>query len=120
MTDLTHGGAKTDRGSEKRSRLVAAARKTVHERGVEQTTLALVAAAADVPVGNVYYYFKTKDELLGAVIDAYHNDYANGALRPGSTPDTEGAVEGTRPDLDQRAGPHRHVRLSDRFALLRT
>ena len=71
-----HGGAKTDRGSEKRSRLVAAARKTVHERGVEQTTLAVVAAAADIPVGNVYYYFKTKDELLGAVIDAYHNDYA--------------------------------------------
>jgi TetR/AcrR family transcriptional regulator, transcriptional repressor for nem operon len=31
-------------------------------KGVERTTLADVAQAADVPVGNVYYYFKTKDE----------------------------------------------------------
>ena len=30
-----------------------------------------MAAAADVPVGNVYYYFKTKDELIEAVIDAH-------------------------------------------------
>jgi TetR/AcrR family transcriptional repressor of nem operon len=36
----------------------------------------LVAAAADVPVGNVYYYFKTKDDLLSAVISAYDNDFA--------------------------------------------
>jgi len=24
-----------------------------------------------VPVGNVYYYFKTKDELVAATIDGY-------------------------------------------------
>jgi TetR/AcrR family transcriptional repressor of nem operon len=47
----------------------------VHEQGVERTTLAVVAAAAEVPVGNVYYYFKTKDELLSAVLDDYNNDY---------------------------------------------
>jgi AcrR family transcriptional regulator len=63
------------RGKEKRDRLVAAARKTLHEQGVERTTLALVAAAADVPVGNVYYYFKTKDDLVSAVLDAYNDDY---------------------------------------------
>jgi TetR/AcrR family transcriptional repressor of nem operon len=63
------------RGEEKRDRLVAAARKTLHEQGVARTTLALVAAAADVPVGNVYYYFKTKDDLVSAVLDAYTSDY---------------------------------------------
>ena len=68
-------GQKLGRGKDKRDRLVAAARKTVHEQGVERTTLAVVAAAADVPVGNVYYYFKTKDELLSAVLDAYDGDY---------------------------------------------
>ena len=75
VTDFSQDAVKVGRGTEKRGRLVAAARRTVHERGVEQTTLALVAAAADVPVGNVYYYFKTKDELLAAVLDSYDNDY---------------------------------------------
>jgi TetR/AcrR family transcriptional repressor of nem operon len=77
VTDSVPTGAtpKAGRGKDKRDRLVAAARKTLHEQGVERTTLALVAAAADVPVGNVYYYFKTKDELVSAVLDAYTTDY---------------------------------------------
>jgi len=40
----------------------------------ERTTLADIAQAADVPVGNIYYYFKTKDELVGAVVAAYTSD----------------------------------------------
>ena len=39
-------------------------------RASQATTLAQVAEAADVPPGNVYYYFKTKDDLVRAVIDA--------------------------------------------------
>ena len=38
------------------------------EQGIEKTTLADIAQAADVPVGNIYYYFKTKDELVRAVV----------------------------------------------------
>ena len=37
---------------------------------MESTTLAEIAEAADVPPGNVYYYFKTRDELVRAVIDS--------------------------------------------------
>lgn len=55
----------------KRERLVESARALVHEQGVQRTTLAEVAERADIPAGNVYYYFKTKDELLAAVIDGY-------------------------------------------------
>ncbi len=55
----------------KRERLVAAARALVHEQGVHRTTLAEVAARADVPLGNVYYYFKSKDELVRAVLEGY-------------------------------------------------
>ena len=55
----------------KRERLVAGACRVLHEQGIERTTLADIAAAADVPVGNIYYYFKTKDELVAAVIDAH-------------------------------------------------
>src|ERR1700683_1708235 len=58
----------------KRERLVAAARQVLHEQGVERTTLADIALAAGVPVGNVYYYFKTKDQLVEAAITAYGNE----------------------------------------------
>jgi AcrR family transcriptional regulator len=54
----------------KRERLIASAADLLHRQGVLATTLAHVAHAADVPVGNVYYYFKTKDDLVQAVIDA--------------------------------------------------
>src|SRR5579872_801536 len=55
----------------KRERLVAAACQILHEQGVERTTLADIALAAGVPVGNVYYYFKTKDQLVEAAINAH-------------------------------------------------
>ena len=55
----------------KRDRLVESATALFHEQGVQRTTLAEVAERAQVPLGNVYYYFKTKDALLGAVLDGY-------------------------------------------------
>ena len=50
--------------------LVTAASRVILERGAAATTLALVATEAKVPLGNVYYYFKTKDELVAAVVRA--------------------------------------------------
>ena len=52
----------------KRERLVSAAQDLVHRHGVARTTLAHIAETADVPVGNVYYYFKTKEEIVRAVV----------------------------------------------------
>ena len=63
----------------KRQRLIAAASQLLHQQGVETTTLAGIAQAADVPVGNVYYYFKTKDDIIAAVIEA-HVQQARAAL----------------------------------------
>lgn len=65
MTDSTV----PDRGG-KRKRLIASAGDLLHRQGVLATTLAQVAEAAEVPVGNVYYYFKTKDDLVRAVIES--------------------------------------------------
>jgi AcrR family transcriptional regulator len=56
---------------DKRERLVAAAYELVHRQGVVRTTLADIAEAADVPPGNVYYYFKTKDDIVAAVVQAH-------------------------------------------------
>jgi TetR/AcrR family transcriptional regulator, transcriptional repressor for nem operon len=60
----------------KRERLVESAKGLIHEQGVHRTTLADVAERAEVPLGNVYYYFKSKDELIGAVLDCYKEQAA--------------------------------------------
>ena len=54
---------------DKRTRLIETAMKLAHERGFRETSLADIAEAAHVPVGNVYYYFKTKEELGEAVVE---------------------------------------------------
>jgi AcrR family transcriptional regulator len=55
----------------KRERLVTAAAQMLHQQGVEATTLADIAAAAGVPLGNVYYYFKTKSDIIAAVVEVH-------------------------------------------------
>ena len=70
VPDRRHGQPLPD----KRQRLVEGARLVLHQQGVEKTTLADIAQVADVPVGNVYYYFKTKDQLVEAAIDAQAQD----------------------------------------------
>jgi AcrR family transcriptional regulator len=61
----------TARAAEKRRRLTTEAARVLHRQGVERTTLADIARAAEVPVGNVYYYFKTKDELVLAALSEH-------------------------------------------------
>jgi AcrR family transcriptional regulator len=48
---------------DKRARLIQTAAGLSYQRGFRETTLADIAEAARVPLGNVYYYFKTKEEL---------------------------------------------------------
>ena len=59
---------------DKRTRLTQAAKKLVHEHGLERTTLADIASEAKVPLGNVYYYFKTKDDIGAALIAEHASD----------------------------------------------
>ena len=40
----------------------------IHKQGFNLTTLADIAQEANVPLGNVYYYFKTKESIAEAVI----------------------------------------------------
>ncbi|MFC9471196.1 TetR/AcrR family transcriptional regulator [Nocardia sp. NPDC055002] len=63
----------------KRERLVQAAMRVFYEQGIEKTTIADIAREADVPVGNVYYYFKTKDQFIAAVIEL-HAQVLSGAV----------------------------------------
>ena len=54
--------------SDKRERLISAADTLIHRQGFYRTTLAHIAEEAGVPLGNVYYYFKTKEDICKAVI----------------------------------------------------
>jgi AcrR family transcriptional regulator len=60
----------TPKAIEKRERLVESAKSLFYEQGVSLTTLAEVAERAQVPLGNVYYYFKTKEQIVAAVVDS--------------------------------------------------
>ena len=55
--------------ADKRSRLLNAAVSLAYRDGFGATSLADIASEAEVPLGNVYYYFKTKDEIGEAIVD---------------------------------------------------
>ena len=60
---------------DKRRRLVEAATKLFYEQGFTRTTLAHIAGEADVPLGNVYYYFRTKEAIGEALVEQRLTDY---------------------------------------------
>ena len=56
--------------AEKRQEIVDAARTLFLDVGYESTSMTAIAAAAGVASNTIYWYFKDKDELLVAVLDA--------------------------------------------------
>jgi TetR/AcrR family transcriptional repressor of nem operon len=60
----------------KRDRLIEAAALLFHQKGLTATSLADIATKADIPIGNVYYYFKTKEELALAAIARRKEQFA--------------------------------------------
>ncbi len=55
----------------KRDRLIQAANNLIHHQGYNATTLADIAKEAGIPLGNVYYYFKSKEEIGHAIIEEH-------------------------------------------------
>lgn len=52
-----------------RDQIVAAADQLFYEQGFEHTSFSQIAEAVGISRGNFYYHFKTKDEILDAVIN---------------------------------------------------
>ncbi|MEJ2392248.1 MAG: TetR/AcrR family transcriptional regulator [Gammaproteobacteria bacterium] len=52
-----------------RSRIINAADELFYQQGYDQTSFADIAKAVQISRGNFYYHFKTKDEILQAVIE---------------------------------------------------
>jgi AcrR family transcriptional regulator len=55
------------------SQIVSAAARLFQERGFENTSFQDLAEEAGVPKGNFYYYFRSKDEVLDAVVQSRLN-----------------------------------------------
>lgn len=55
--------------ADNRTRLLQAAEKTTYLYGFGSASIADIAKEAKVPLGNVYYYFKSKDEIGGAIVE---------------------------------------------------
>jgi AcrR family transcriptional regulator len=56
--------------TESRERILAAARKLFLERGYDATTMQDIVAAAGTSIGNAYFYFGSKERLVGEMIEA--------------------------------------------------
>ena len=54
------------RGEQTRTHIVDTALRLFREQGYEATTMRAIASAADVSVGNAYYYFPSKQHLVQA------------------------------------------------------
>ena len=57
-----------EEAQETRSRLIDAAERVFHEKGVAHASLEEIAAAADVTRGAIYWHFKDKAELFDAMM----------------------------------------------------
>lgn len=69
------------KGERTKERIVQAALDLFREHGYEATTMRMVAEAADVSLGNAYYYFASKDLLLQAFYREVHEAHL-AAARP--------------------------------------
>lgn len=60
--------AATDKHSAKRSRIVETATELFSSRGYAATRMQDIAGALDMQAGSLYYYFDSKESLLGAIV----------------------------------------------------
>jgi AcrR family transcriptional regulator len=63
------------KGENNRTRIIEAADRLFYKHGYNQTSFSDIADITGIPRGNFYYYFKTKDDILAAVVDARIRQY---------------------------------------------
>lgn len=90
------------RTSDKRQRLLTAARALIHRQGYYPTTLADIARESEVALGNVYYYFKTKEEIAAAVITAQQQEWEAAVQQWDNLPDARQRLLAMLDDIRDR------------------
>ncbi len=78
--------------SDKRERLLRAAKSLIHKKGYQQTTLADIAELSGVPLGNIYYYFKSKEQFVQAIVEERTDNFHALAREWEKDPDPAGRL----------------------------
>src|SRR5829696_5335515 len=60
-----------------KSRIEEAARQLFIKQGFHATSMRNIAARAGTSLGNVYNYYRTKEEILGSIINKYQTHIIN-------------------------------------------
>ena len=76
VTDLPDQAGKTPRSEATRARIVEAALHLFRENGYDRTTMRAIAKEAGVSVGNAYYYFSSKEQLVQGFYDRLAEKHA--------------------------------------------
>lgn len=82
-------------GSNRREQILDAARRIFKEEGYDRARVSKIAEAAGVSNGTVYLYFKSKQELLEALVNKYKEMMADTLLPALENPDTAQAWRNT-------------------------
>ena len=67
--------SQSNKGEQTRSDIVACARQLFYEHGYEGTSFSDIVESSGLSRGNIYHYFKTKDDILQAVIARHLDQY---------------------------------------------
>jgi TetR/AcrR family transcriptional repressor of nem operon len=81
------------RARDKRQRLVETAAKLAYAQGFKSTSLADIARESGVPLGNVYFYFKTKDAIGDALVDRMTTRFGVSLTKWDALPDPRRRLE---------------------------
>jgi TetR/AcrR family transcriptional repressor of nem operon len=93
MATASKSWAGSRTADDKRTRIVDTAARLVHEQGFGGTSLADIARESGVPLGNLYYWFKTKDEIGEALIEKRAFAHAELRARWDAEHDPRGRIE---------------------------
>lgn len=65
----------TDKGSHTKTLILETALEIFRERGFDETTMRAIAERAGVSLGNAYYYFRSKEQLIQAFYYRTHEEH---------------------------------------------
>jgi AcrR family transcriptional regulator len=62
--------SKLTKADRTRARLIQVAKRLYQEHGSDQVTVRRIAAAAKIEAGSIYYHFRSRDEIMRAVLES--------------------------------------------------
>lgn len=101
-----------------KQKIIEAAQRLIAAQGVEKTSMRDIAAEAGITTGAIYYYYKSKEELLYDVMDyaaAVTSEIMKMRARPSARPDE--VLDEIARRVTQQLRNHRHWNLRYYLAL---